>query len=169
MLGYLAAGLAAKRQALLDLCVQEALASIIQFTPVDHGVLIDRLTEVETIAGGYGVGPIGDTNIGKSVVGQGYIWQFIFWYIDNIDPSYEPHPQPKELAWRALTPIQKELLWEQRMAGQFGGPYPPPSYLGAIVEGKVPGGGANPAFLDEAHIDFRAKIPAIFAAVFGRP
>lgn len=55
-------------------------------------------------------------------------------------------------AWKFLTSEQKYMLRYWREAGDvaMGGPYPPPSYLGAVDRGLVPGASNRHAgFLDE--------------------
>lgn len=110
--------------------------------PHDKGMLAGHLSQtrngIEGTGTGYAVrmGYIGSLRIKRSAP-KNTIRQFLNWY-RHARKSKPSVSKPFPTAWYILSPIEKKVLDVARTSSNFGGPQPPPTYMAAVNEGKVP-------------------------------
>jgi len=160
------AGLQPQAVAWVEHMLAVSVSAVDAGTPLDHGHLKRWLVQTSGVRS-YGarvvggVGPKDGLDIDESGSGKNYIGQFVDWYVKT--NGKRPSGQAGKLAWRGLSPGQKEALYQFRVGGLYG-TVNPPKYYGAIEEGKVPGTAKNVGFMRR----IRSKVTTAFnAAKFG--
>jgi hypothetical protein len=153
-LNQVASRMSADQRQIIEYAMLEARVSIEAFTPEDEGLMVSHLMNGSgPIATGNGwVGYYGNLkgiNLGKSGTGLRTISDFMKWWRsthtgkEKREGSWRPWYTPS-LAWFYLSDEQKDELSAQRGEGRYGGPKPPPQYLGAVSGGRRPHPSGNP-------------------------
>lgn len=117
--------------------VADAEVDIVQrLTPRDTGLLAFYMAIQERTPSKAAIAPVGDPSWhSNDPAPEHTIRDFVDWAKSIYDR--------KELGnasapWKSLSPAMKAVLRERRMGGEFGGPYPPPVYFGAVDQGLAP-------------------------------
>ena len=142
-------------------------ASVDMFTPVEMGLLHERLSQDRITSTEASIGPLEGLRLNDPAP-RGTIAAFLRWYsqFKGAKRKYTRRSTPfkAEYAWVDLPQELKALLYLQRRAGnqEMGGPYPPPVYFGAVEKGIVPGiSNANREFAEKLRRQIAERIPLV--------
>jgi hypothetical protein len=161
--------------------MREAEAVVQTRTPRDEGIMSDYLSAGEgphDMGSGSAVGYYGKlTGINLSTHAPGGTiaefmkeWRASHSGAEKREGHFIANDDPR-LAWFRLSGRQQKILSEQRAAGRFGGPKPPPHYLGAVSGGRRPnprGTPPNTHFVEEMGEMLTARLEML-PTLMGRP